>query len=140
MCSEILPLNQLWNVVHIFYLIFKYSVSFFLFSNKLKIKRVSFSLYFSILAITNYMVCFWCFQHQEKYFHHVLSFPPLGSQRILLKVSVSVHTGCLKKTHLKEMCDFLTLKMLPLTLALIKTKNRHLFDPLVRKCSFYMRI
>ena len=43
-------------------------------------------------------------------------------------------TGCLKKTHLKEMCDLLTLKMLPLTLALIKTKNRHLFDPLVRKC------
>ena len=27
-----------------------------------------------------------------------------------------------KKTHLKEMCDFLTLKMLPLALALIKTK------------------
>ena len=45
-----------------------------------------------------------------------------------------------KKTHLKEMCDFLTLKMLPLALALIKTNNRHLFYPLVRKCSFYMRI
>ena len=42
------------------------------------------------------------------------------------------HTGCLKKTPLKEMCDFLTLKMLPLALALIKTKNRHLFDPLVK--------
>ena len=27
-----------------------------------------------------------------------------------------------KKTHLKEMCDFLSLKMLPLALALIKTK------------------
>ena len=49
-------------------------------------------------------------------------------------------TVCLKKTPLKDMCDFLTLKMLPLALALIKTKNRHLFDPLVRKCSFYMRI
>ena len=45
-----------------------------------------------------------------------------------------------KKTLLKEMCDFLTLKMLSLALALIKTKNSHLFDPLVRKCSFYMRI
>ena len=32
-------------------------------------------------------------------------------------------------THLKEMCDFLTLKMLPLAQALIKTKNRHLYDP-----------
>ena len=39
-----------------------------------------------------------------------------------------------KKTHLKEMCDFLSLKMLLLALALIKTKNHHLFDPLVRKC------
>ena len=37
-----------------------------------------------------------------------------------------------KKTPLKEMCDFLTLKMLPLALALIKTKNCHLFDPLVK--------
>ena len=46
------------------------------------------------------------------------------------------HTGCPKKTHLKEMCDFLTLKMLPLALALIKTKNRHLFDPMVRNPSF----
>ena len=45
-----------------------------------------------------------------------------------------------KKMSVKEMFDFLTLKMLPLALALIKTKNRHLFDPLVRKCSFYMRI
>ena len=42
------------------------------------------------------------------------------------------NTGCLKKKHLKEMCDFLTLKMLPLALALIRTKNRHLFDPLVK--------
>ena len=41
---------------------------------------------------------------------------------------------------LKEMYDFLTLKMLLLALVLIKTKNRHLIDPLVRKCSFYMRI
>ena len=49
-------------------------------------------------------------------------------------------TGCLKKTLLKEMCDFLTLKMLPLDLALIKTKNCHLFDPSVRRCLFYIRI
>ena len=39
---------------------------------------------------------------------------------------------------LKEMCDFLTLKMLPMALALIKTKNRHLFDPLVKNCPFSM--
>ena len=47
-------------------------------------------------------------------------------------------TGCLKKTHHKEMCDFLTLKMLPLALALIKTKNRNLFDLLVKNCPFSM--
>ena len=44
----------------------------------------------------------------------------------------NLYTGCLKKTPLKEMCDFFTLKMLPLALALIKTKNRHLFDLLVK--------
>ena len=38
--------------------------------------------------------------------------------------------GVWKKSHLKEMCDFLTQKMLPLALVLIKTKNCHLFDPL----------
>ena len=43
-----------------------------------------------------------------------------------------------KKTPLKEMCDFLTLKMLPLALALIKTKNHHLFDPLVKNWPFSM--
>ena len=43
-----------------------------------------------------------------------------------------------KKTPLKEMCDFLNLKILPLGLELIKTKNRHLFDPLVKKCPFSM--
>jgi len=47
-------------------------------------------------------------------------------------------TGCLKKTPFKEMCDFLTLKMLPLAPALIKTKNRHLFDPLVKNWLFSM--
>jgi len=36
------------------------------------------------------------------------------------------------------MCDFLTLKMLQLALALIKAKNRHLFDPLVKNCPFSM--
>ena len=30
------------------------------------------------------------------------------------------------------MCDFLTLKMLPLACAMIKTKNRCPFDPLVK--------
>ena len=47
-------------------------------------------------------------------------------------------TGCLKKTPLKEMCDFLTLKMLPLALALIKTKICHLFDPFLKTPSFSM--
>jgi len=37
------------------------------------------------------------------------------------------------------MCDLLTLKMLQMDLALIKTKNHNLFDPLVRKCQFYLR-
>ena len=37
------------------------------------------------------------------------------------------------------MHDFLTL-MLPMALALTKTKNHHLFDPLVRKYSFYISI
>ena len=45
-----------------------------------------------------------------------------------------------KKMSVKEMFDFLTLKMLPLALALIKTKNRHLFDPLVKNCPFSMEI
>ena len=53
----------------------------------------------------------------------------LGSNAIF---DVDNTTVCLKKTPLKEMCNFLTLKMLPLALALIKTKNRHLFDPLVK--------
>jgi len=42
--------------------------------------------------------------------------------------------------HLKEMCDFLTLEMLPLALALIKTGNRHLFNPLVKKALFQWKI
>ena len=54
----------------------------------------------------------------------------------ILRQDVTKYTGCVKKTLLKEMCDFLTLKMLPLALALIKTKNRHLFAPLVKKCPF----
>ena len=45
-----------------------------------------------------------------------------------------------QKKLLKDMYYFLTLKKLPLALALMKTKNRHPFDPLVRNCSFYMRI
>ena len=58
----------------------------------------------------------------------------------ILSITNRSYSVSQKKTLLKEMCDFLTLKMLPLALALIKTKNCHLFDPLVRKCSFYMRI
>ena len=50
-------------------------------------------------------------------------------------VLISVQ-GVSKKTPLKEMCDFLTLKMLPLALALIETKNRHLFDPWDKNCPF----
>ena len=55
---------------------------------------------------------------------------PLPSERKALRgvslVDTVIMTGkklkltvCLKKTPLKEMCDFLTLKMLPLALALI---------------------
>ena len=57
-----------------------------------------------------------------------------------------ITTGCSKK---RVMCDyrvfqktfdvrFLTPKMLPLALALIKTKNRHLFDQLVKNLPFSM--
>ena len=46
------------------------------------------------------------------------------------------HTGCTKKRFLRTCVIFLFLKILPLALALIKTKNCHLFDPLVRKCPF----
>ena len=45
-------------------------------------------------------------------------------------------TGCLKKTPHKEMFDFLTLKMLPVALVLIKPEKCHLLAPLVKKnCS-----
>ena len=37
--------------------------------------------------------------------------------------------GVLKKTLLKEMCDFLTLEILPIALMLIKRKICHLFLP-----------
>ena len=45
-----------------------------------------------------------------------------------------------KKMSVKEMFDFLTLKMLPLALALIKTKNHHLFDPLVKNVLFQWKM
>ena len=45
---------------------------------------------------------------------------------------------CFKNNNDKEMCDFLTIKKLPLALALIKTKNRHLYDSLVKKGPFSM--
>ena len=41
-----------------------------------------------------------------------------------------------KKTHHKEMRDFLTLKMLPLALSLIKPERRHLLAPLVKNHQF----
>ena len=44
------------------------------------------------------------------------------------------------KTHNREMKDFLTLKMLPLALLLIKPEKRHLLAPLVKNHLFYMRI
>ena len=48
------------------------------------------------------------------------------------------NTRCFKKTHLKEMTDFLTLKMSPVALALIKPKKRHLLAPLVKNHPFYI--
>lgn len=50
---------------------------------------------------------------------------------------ISLYSG-FKKTHLKEMTDFLTLKMLPVALALIKPKKRHLLAPLVQNHPFYI--
>ena len=44
------------------------------------------------------------------------------------------------KMSCKEMADFLTLKMLPVALALIKPEKRHLLAPLVKNHLFYMRI
>ena len=41
-------------------------------------------------------------------------------------ILLTAFPGCFKKPLLKEMCDFLTLKMLQFALALIKTKNSHL--------------
>ena len=38
-------------------------------------------------------------------------------------------TGCTKKTLLMDLCDFLTLEMLPIALMLIKRKICHLFLP-----------
>ena len=43
-----------------------------------------------------------------------------------------------QKTHHKEMRNFLTLKMLPLTLSLIKLEKCHLLAPLVKKHPFYI--
>ena len=57
-----------------------------------------------------------------------------------LTLYFSTSTGCPKKTHHKEMRDFLTLKMLPLALSLIKPEKRHLLAPLVKNHLFYMRI
>ena len=48
--------------------------------------------------------------------------------------------GVSKKTHHKEMRDFLTLKMLPLALSLIKPEKRHLLAPLVKTTHFTWEI
>ena len=56
----------------------------------------------------------------------------LNATRIYLLEVILLYRVHLKKTPIKDMCDSLTLKMLPLALALIKTNNRHLFDPLVK--------
>ena len=42
-----------------------------------------------------------------------------------------------EKTHHKAMFDFLTLKMLPVALVLIKPKKDHLLAPLVKNHPFY---
>ena len=47
-------------------------------------------------------------------------------------------TRWVQKMHLKEMCDFWTLKMLPLALALIKTKKKPSFWPIGQKMPIYI--
>ena len=59
-----------------------------------------------------------------------------AGDHVTLEKSVIIIRGCFKKTLLKEMNDFLTLKMLPLALALIKRKNCHLFDTFVTHALF----
>jgi len=44
--------------------------------------------------------------------------------------------GVSKQMHLKEMSDFLTLKMLPVALVLIKPEKCYRFAPLVKKTHF----
>ena len=78
-----------------------------------------------------------CTQHSHnihtKYLHQNL--------RILQKKNnQKCSTGCPKKAPHKEMCDFLTLKMLPLALALMKPKKCQLLAPLVKNPPFCMRI
>ena len=48
--------------------------------------------------------------------------------------------GVPKTRFLKDVSDFLPLKCNHLALALIKTKNRHLFDPLVKNTLFQREI
>ena len=60
--------------------------------------------------------------------------------RQLSNNNLSFYNCKLNRVFQKQCIIILTLQILPLALALIKTKNRHLFDPLVRKCSFYIRI
>ena len=79
-------------------------------------------------------------QHHNKQVRSLYSFLIVGGPNYDIFIYLIVSYSVSKKTHLKEMCDFLTLKMLPLALALIKTKNCHLFDPLVKNCPFQWEI
>ena len=52
---------------------------------------------------------------------------------ISLKLSAQALQGVSKKTPVKEMRDFLTLKMLPVALALIKPEKTPSFSPIGQK-------
>ena len=81
--------------------------------------------------------CMYIFKEHEICFIFIFT---LHFQLHMMNNELLLLQGESKKMSVKEMFDFLTLKMLPLALALIKTKNRHLFDPLVKNCPFSMEI
>ena len=58
-----------------------------------------------------------------------------GSLKKLFKSNIQ---GVSKKMFLKEIAEFLTLKMLPVALVLIKPEKRHILAPLVKNHPFYM--
>ena len=67
------------------------------------------------------------------YFHEWKSYLKTKSIRRSYKKTDLVTSSMINTYRVSQnICDFLTLKMLTLTLALIKTKNRHLFDKLVK--------